>query len=204
MKVKFKHNPNIKKQDYTDIIKEIDSKTNKIVEQKTFRKDEFVFDKKTNVVPKKRNRLICIIFGEDRTATFIYRKVNLNPNKNYDFFRFKKGMYIIDNESIHISGNGVRVAFYLEGISTPIKMSNIEKEIITVDYKDLQGNIQKSTIQKIKGLKFDAKILDIFANRRFAEIFTRTPMKGFEIYILIIGIISLIMIGIGYGVTYVF
>lgn len=185
MKIKFKSNNHIKRADYIS-------------------REEFRFDKRTDVVPKKTNCLICIMFGEDKTATFLKRKINLNPNRNYDFFRFKKGMYIIDNESIHISSNGVRIAFYLEGISTPIKMSNIEKEIVEKQYVDLQGNKQTSMIQKIKGLKFDAKILDIFANRRFAEIFTRTPMKGFELYILIIGIISLVMIGIGYGVTYVF
>jgi hypothetical protein len=185
MRIKFKSNRNIKRVAYNT-------------------KDEFKFDKKTNVVPKKTNCLICIMFGEDKTATFLKRKVNLNPNRNFDYFRFKKGMYIIDNESIHISSNNIRVAFYLEGISTPIKMSNIEKEIVEKEYFDLQGNKQKSMIQKIKGLKFDAKILDIFANRRFAEIFTRTPMKSFELYLLIIGIISLVMIGIGYGVSYAF
>lgn len=181
MRIKFNRNKAIKRIDYAN-------------------KNEFHYDKKTDIVPKKTNKLLCIMFSEDKGAYFIFRKFNIN--KDLDFFRFKKGMYIIDNESIHITNNNVRVAFYLEGISTPIKMSNIEKEILEIEYIDLKGETKKSTVQKIKGLKFDAKILDIFLNRRFAEIFTRTPMKGFEVYILIIGIITLIMVGIGYAVTY--
>lgn len=186
MRIKFRRNNYIKKEYYEN-------------------KQDYSFDKKTQIVPKKTNRLICIIFTEDKSAHFLYRKYNaFKDRENVDFFRFKKGIYIIDNESIHITNNNVRVAFYLEGISTPIKMSNIEKEIKEVIYTDLQGVKQKSVIQKIKGLKFDAKILDIFANRRFAELFTKTPMKTFEFYILIIGIISLVMIAIGYGVSYVY
>ena len=45
-------------------------------------------------------------------------------------------MYIIDNEAIHIAGNGARIAFYLEGISTPIKMSNIEKITKEIEYTE--------------------------------------------------------------------
>ena len=183
MGIKFTKNPNIKKKDYKD-------------------KDEYKFDKATNIVPNKTNKLICIIFSEDKGCYFLRRKMNFK--KDLDFFRFKKGMYMIDNEAIHITSNNVRVAFYLEGISTPIKMSNVEKETKEIKYTDLQGNEQKSIIQKIKGLKFDAKILDIFANRRFAEIFTKQPMKNFEFYILIIGIVTLVMVGISYGVTYAF
>jgi hypothetical protein len=183
MNIRFSRRKDIKRSDYNT-------------------REEFIFDKKTNVVPKKTNRLLCIIFSEDKGAYFLYRKMNLK--QEIDYFHFKKGMYIIDNESIHITSNNNRVAFYLEGISTPIKMSNVEKETKEIEYIDLQGNKQKSIIEKIKGLKFDAKILDIFANRRFAELFTRQPTKALEPFILIVGIISLVMIGIGYGVTYYF
>lgn len=183
MKLKFRRNPTIKRKDYDD-------------------KKEYKFDKKTNVIPKIKNRLICIVFSEDKGCYFLFRKFDFK--KDYDCFHFKKGMYIIDNEAIHITSNGSRIAFYLEGISTPIKMSNIEKEVKVIEYVDLYGNKKTSVIEKIKGLKFDAKILDVFANRRFAEIFTRQPINNFQLLLLIIGVISLIMIGIGYGVIYYF
>lgn len=185
-KIKLKKNKTVRKENYNN-------------------RDEYVFDKKTNVVPKKTNKMICIVFSEDKGAFFLYRKFNPNKTKNnIDYFRFKKGMYIIDNDSIHITQNNIRISFYLEGISTPIKMSNIEKEILEVKYLDLKGEERTSIVQKIKGLKFDAKILDIFLNRRFAEIFTRTPMKSLEFLLLIIGIVSLVMIGISYAISYYF
>ena len=152
-KIKFTRNPSIKKGEYLD-------------------KKEYLYDKNTNVVPDKRNRMLIVMFAEDRSASFFYHKPVVNVDGGFDFFRYRKGMYIIDNESIHIANNGTRVSFYLEGISTPIKMSNIERETSEVEYIDLSGEKRTSIITKIKGLKFDAKILDTFANRRFSELFT--------------------------------
>jgi hypothetical protein len=172
---------------------------NKNIERKNYTtKQEYKFDKSTDVVPKKKNRLICIIFSEEKGCHFILRKLNAKT----DCFRFHNGIYLIDNESIHITGNGSRVAFYLEGITTPIKMSNIEKETIEMDYIDLYGKKQKTIIQKIKGLKFDSKILDIFANRKFAELFTKTPTPMTGLLTLILSIIGIILIVVGYGVVY--
>lgn len=176
-KLKFKKNPTLKKADYKN-------------------PKEFYYDEKTDLVPNTKEKLMCIMFSEERGCHFIFRKFNVNAE--YDFFRFRRGMYIIESQGIHITANGSRVAFYLEGISTPIKMSNIEKKTVTVKYKDLQGNIQESTIQKIKGLKFDAKILDTFANRRFAEIFTKKPMDNFQLLIIVFQIITCVLIGVSW------
>jgi hypothetical protein len=178
--VKFARNPSIRKKDYVD-------------------KKEYVFDRKTNIVPKRKSRLLCVIFAEDRGCYFIWRKVT---NKEFDFFHFKKGQYVIDNESIHITSNGCRVAFYLEGVSTPIKMSNIERETKTVEYIDLYGEKRTSTITKIKGLKFDAKILDTFANRRFADLFTRQTINNFQLILLLLCIITCALTGIGIVTSY--
>lgn len=161
---------------------------------------EYHYDAKTERVPNKKDRLICIFFSEEKGCHIIFRKMNAKSN----CFRFRKGLYIIDNESIHVTKNGSRVAFYLESISTPIKMSNIEKQVETIDYTDLYGNKQKSTVTKIKGLKFDSKIFDTFANERFAEIFTKQKIDNLQLILLILGIISLVMIGISYGIIYYF
>jgi len=183
-KIKLRKNSNIQKENY-----------------KT--KQEFFFDQKTDVVPTKKNQLLCIFFSEDRGCYFIYRKMAFRGNnKEVDFFRFKKGQYIIDNESIHIANNGCRVAFYLEGVSTPIEMSNIEKQTVTIEYLDLYGNKKKSTIQKIKGLKFDAKILDVFANRRFADLFTRQTINNWQFFLLLIGIASIVLLCLNVAISY--
>jgi hypothetical protein len=183
-KINIGKNKNIRKANYKDI-------------------QEFKYDSKTNLVPKKRNRLICIIFSEDKGCYIILRKFNIKT----DNFIFKNGMYIIDNEAIHITGNGSRVAFYMEGISTPLKMSNIEKTIEEVDYIDLYGVKRKTIIQKIKGLKFDSNILNTFANRKFAELFTKQPLDKMAIFILcvfIFGIVTMIISVIGCVITYVY
>jgi len=177
----LKKDKTIKKKNYTDI-------------------EEYRFDKKTNYVPKKINRLICIMMSEDKGCYFILRKFD----KKNDSFRFNKGLYIIDNEAIHITKNGNRISLYLEGISTPIKMSNIEKELANIDYIDLDGTKKKSRIMRIKGLKFDSKILDIFTDRKLSENFTNIKNTNLELFCLIIGIISLVMIGIGYAFSYYF
>jgi hypothetical protein len=170
MSINFIRDKNIKKQTYKDL-------------------SEFKFDKQTDVGPKKNNRLFCIMISEEKGAYFIWRRWT----DKLDYFRFKKGMYIIDNESIHITKNGARVSFYLEGISTPIKMSNIEKYIAKIEYTDLAGVKHESLVQKIKGLKFDSKVLDIFANRQFAENFTKQSIDHFQLFIMIFGIINLIV-----------
>lgn len=163
------------------------------------KKLELKFDAKTDVVPKKTNRLLCCIFTSDKKCSMVWRKFRINPKSDeIDFFRFKKGMYIIDAGGIHITSNGVRIALYFEGISTPLKITDIETEVKTVKYTDLQGNIQKSIIHKIKHLKVDAKILEVFFSRRFSEIFTRDrgqfqlgkQLKLLCWIIIIIGIIN--------------
>lgn len=157
---------------------------------------EYKFEKNTNLIPKKTNKLLCIVFSEDRGAFFIWRKFENKPNI-VDSFRFHKGLYIIDNESIHLSKNGIRIAFYLEGISTPIKMSNIEKEIVEIDYVDLDGSIKTAIVNKIKGLKFDAKILDIATDRLLAENFTKISEKiKYALITLIIVCVNVIVSGI--------
>jgi hypothetical protein len=180
-KQQLKKNPKIKPKDYSD-------------------KQEYFFDKKTDLVPDKRNRLLCVMFSEEKGCHFLIRHLN---NK-LSSFRFRDGLYMIDNEAIHITSNGARVAFYMEGISTPIKMSNIEKQVITKEYTDLYGKIQKTKIQIIKGLKFDAKILDTFANREFARIFTKKQLDNFQLFIMIFSIITMVLVVISWGVTYYF
>lgn len=195
--IKFKKNPKINKKDYYTK----DDKKKKDFNDKLA---SFKFDSKTNVVPKKTNKLVCIMLSNDKTCHFLLRKVKFRGDTEYDFFRYKKGMYIIDNEAIHITDNNMRIAVYMEGISTPLKMSNIEKTIETIEYIDLYGNKQESQIEKIKGLNFDSKILDIFANRRFAEIFTKPPSTSLQQILMILSIVSIVMLGITYFLIWFF
>lgn len=179
----------------------------RLIKDKSLNKKDYTdkklykLDSKTNLVPKKVNRLICIVFSEDKGAYFLLRKFD---NKN-DCFHFNNGLYLIDNEAIHITPNGNRICFYLEGISTPIKMSNIEKYEETIEYLNLLGEKKKVTVQKIKGLTYDSKILEIATDRKLAKNFTDiTPEGRLIIIILILSIVSLVLSGIGIAISYVF
>jgi hypothetical protein len=161
---------------------------------------EYKFDKKTDLIPKKRNKLICILLTEDKGAVFLLRKINSKKN----FFRYRKNKYIFDNKSIHITKNNARISVYLEGISTPLSMNNIEKFMEEIEWIDLDGTVKKESVMKIKGLKYDSSILDTFSDEHFADDFTKDKTKNLEIILLILGIISIIMIGICIGISYYF
>ena len=180
-------------------IGKIETVTKKTIKKENFEtKDEYLFNKKTDIIPSKRNRLICIVFTEARGCHILFRKISdINS-----YFRFRRGMYIIDNESIHITSNGCRIAFYLEGISTPIKMANIEHEEKKVTYVDLQGQPHTELIRYIKGLKFDSHILDTFCDVKFAENFTKETINKWEVFILILVLACIIISGISCFVSY--
>lgn len=180
--------------------KDIKLKKRKDIKKKNFEnKYEYKFTKETDLIPSKENRLLCIIFSEDRGAYFISRKFDTHN----DSFRFNKGLYIIHNESIHISKNGMRVCFYLEGISTPLSYENVEKYEEEVEYVELDGTKQKMLIQKIKGLKYDAKILEIFTDRKLSENFTKIDEKfKYGLITLILVIVTMILVASGIGVSY--
>jgi len=187
-----KDKKNIKKENYVN-----DSMTKK---QKENAISEYKYDIKTDVVPKKNDRLIIIMLNENKGCSILFRKFN---NKS-STFRFNKGRYIIETEGVYITRNSSRIAIYIEGVSVPIRSSYVEKILKTVKYKDLNGNEHESTVQLIKGLRFDAKIFDIFSNREFAEIFTQTPKKTFEYLLIILVVVNLVLSGILGGLIYYF
>lgn len=190
--LKFKKDKAIKKKDY--VKKDMSDK------EKENKKSEYIFDKKTNLVPDKNNRLVIIMLSEDKGAVFLLRKFN----EHNSTFRYNKGKYIIDNEAIHVTRNGSRVSVYFEGISLPLKTKYIEKIVKKVKYKDFDGTEKESEIQVIKGLRFDSKIFDMVSNREFAEVFTKQPKKTFEYLLLILSIISLVVLCVNAGLIYYF
>lgn len=162
--------------------------------------DEYKFEKNTNVIPRFRNSLICIMLSEEKGCSIILRKFSNKLN----YFKFNRGKYLIDNEAIHITDNGARISVYLEGVSTPIKMSNIEKKVEEIKFVDLYGNTQTTKVTKIKGLKFDAKILDTFTNRKLAELFTKQTVDNFQFFLLLLLLGSFIVGVVNIIATYVF
>jgi len=162
--------------------------------------NEFKYNKETDLIPKRKDRLICIFFSEDKGCHFIFREFTVKTK----YFTFHDGLYLIDNSAIHTTRNGSRVCFYLEGISTPLKMSNIERYTEEIEYMDLYGNKQISTVEKIKGLKMDSKIMDVFCDEKFAENFTKEPATAMNLLLLILVIVNIALTGILYAVVWYF
>jgi hypothetical protein len=155
---------------------------NKTITKKAFDdKFEYKFNRETDVVPKKVNRVMAIIFKEDKSSKILFVK---SSNKNFDFIH-NGHLYFIEPTSIHNCDNGQRIALYMEGISTPISHANVEKELKTVKYTDLAGNLKTKVIIKIKGLKYDSRILQIFTDRKFAEVFTKVGIDKWAFYTFI-------------------
>jgi hypothetical protein len=161
-------------------------------------KNEYRFNKAVDLIPTPTNKLICIMLTEDK-GFYITKRAII---ERLDHFRFRNGKYIIENEGIHISENGVRYSIYFEGVSTPLKMSNIEKKVVEKTFIDLHGKKQKSKIEIIKGLKFDSKVLDIFTNRVLAENFTKNTIDNFQVFILLFCIVNIVTTCIVGGALY--
>lgn len=145
------------------------------------------FFQKTDKVPKKVNRLIAVIFREDKIA-----KILMIKSTEKDFVH-KSHLYFIDPECIYLTDNGNRIALYLEGVSTPISHNNIEKYIDTVKYTDIDGSEKVAKVVKIKGLKWDSRIIELFTNRKFAEVFTRVEVDKWAFYTFIMLIVMTVL-----------
>lgn len=153
-------------------------------------KEEFKLWKEIDKVPKKENRLIAVVFREDKGA-----KILLIDRKMNDFVH-NKHLYFLNPEATYITDNGNRIAFYLEGVSTPLSHANIEKKQEKRKYKDLDGTIKEKVITVIKGLKYDSGILQIFTDRKFAEVFTKIGIDKWAFYCFI-GLMAIVGLQIG-------
>jgi hypothetical protein len=166
----------------------------RLVKNKTITKElipdklERKFNSKTDVVPKKINNLIAMVFREDKGAKLLV------VNRQANDFVHNGHLYFLNPEATYITDNGNRMAFYLEGVSTPMSHSNIEKQLVKVKYKDLDGTLKEKVVMKIKGLKYDSRILQLFTDRKFAEVFTKIGIDKWAFYTFIC---LMVVIGIG-------
>lgn len=162
---------------------------NKSIDKKMYAdKFERKFNRDIDKVPKQIDRLIALIFREDKGAKFIF------VNKKANDFLHNGHLYFINPEATYITDNSNRIAFYLEGVSTPMSHANIEKQLVKIKYTDLDGKEKEKSVMKIKGLKYDSRILALFTDRKFAEVFTRIELDKWAFYTFIC---LMVVIGIG-------
>lgn len=169
--------------------KKIKMVVNKSIDKKMYAdKFERKYNRNIDKVPKQIDRLIALIFREDKGAKFIF------VNKKANDFLNNGHLYFINPEATYITDNSNRIAFYLEGVSTPMSHANIEKQLVKIKYTDLDGKEKEKSVMKIKGLKYDSRILALFTDRKFAEVFTRIELDKWAFYTFIC---LMVVIGIG-------
>jgi len=137
-------------------------------------------------VKQKKNNILCIILKEGKGTKWVWL-----PEKD-DRFSYDGNTYFRTDEGTYQEGY-IRLMIYLEGVSLPIHHGYIEKETKTVTIKNREtGENEEHSISKIKGLKFDSKVIDIFLNRGLADEFTKQHMDLPNLIIIIILIANLI------------
>lgn len=178
------------------LMKEANSKGEKIALKELYKKDLQQYKNTVLIdkVPEYTGRITVIILRENKWSKILYFSGDITD------FTYGKCLYFITTP--HSCDNGAKLLIYLEGISLPVSYENVQKETITKKFIDLDGQEKYSQITVIKGLKWDGKILHIFTNRKFAEIFTKIEPDVLPLLIFIIGTITLIISCIGIGVTY--
>jgi hypothetical protein len=145
-------------------------------------------------VPEYRNRIICIILRENKFSKILYF------SGKQESFTYEKCLYFL--LSPHTCDNGAKLLVFLEGISLPLSYDNVQKEQMKKTYIDVDGTEKETIITVIKGLKWDGKILHIFTNRKFAEIFTNIRESPLILMVFILCIVTLVISCIGIGITY--
>lgn len=138
----------------------------------------------------KAGRILCIILHEGKGSTWYWldesqERFSVNDNT---YFKQDAGTYVKD---------AVRFCIYLEGISLPIHHGYIDRETVTTTFKDKDTGEDKTVeINRIKGLKFDSKIIDILLNRHLADVFTKQYMDLPNLVIIILLVLNVIL---GFG-----
>jgi len=135
--------------------------------------------------PKKSlGRILCIILLEGSGSKWVWLK-DTDTKFSIDGNTYFKG-----DDGTYIKGI-TRIKVYLEGISLPIHHGYLERETKTVEIINRDtGKKEKHKINKIKGLNFDSKVIDMLLNRNLADEFTKQHMDLPNLAIIILLIVG--------------
>lgn len=144
----------------------------------------------------RRGKILCIILHEGKGSTWYWldelqQRFTVGENT---YFRVDDGTYNKDQ---------LRFMIYLEGVSLPIHHGYIEREVVEKTIVDKDTGKEKTfRFQKIKGLKFDSKLIDILLNRHLADEFTKPHLDLPNLVLIILMVVNLILILISIGVQF--
>jgi len=136
---------------------------------------------------EKKRSMLCIILKEGKGSKWRWL------DDNEDEFSIDGNTYFKQDEGTYLNGY-IRIMVYLEGISLPVNHGLIEHEELEKTVKSkVTGKEKKVKVTKIKGLKFDSKIIDMMLNRGLTDAFTKQHMDLPNLAIIILLIASLIV-----------
>lgn len=146
-------------------------------------------------VTEKVGKILCIILKEGHGSTWLWLK------DDDEKFSVDENTYFKINDGTYIR-NMLRFMIFIEGISVPIHHGHIEREAVEREYVDRDtGKIRKIIVNKIKGLNFDSKVIDILLNRNLADEFTKQHIDLPNLIMIILLIANVILAIAGIGVT---
>lgn len=148
-------------------------------------------------IKRIKKHILCIICKENKSFEAVW------VSQSRDSFSFDKNYYFIVPEGTYLN-NRILVAFYLEGVSTPVNHSFIERKTETREIVDRDTKKKKTfKLDVIKGLKFDSQLIDMLLNRKLADAFTKVHMDipSLLLTVLLLGTLVLGVINIGMWFT---
>ncbi len=145
--------------------------------------------KKANV-KFRYGSILCVILKESKGSTWIWIKDSTERFSNDDHTYFPR------SEGTYLKG-GVRFLIFMEGVSTPMHHGYIERETEEREFTDNDtGKTKKVKVEKIKGLKFDSKLIDMLLNRNLADQFTSNHIDLPNLLIIV-----LLIVNVAFGVV---
>jgi hypothetical protein len=198
MKIKTK-NATIKidKKKYQEAIKMLNNDPDKgLTDVMIVPENKVIKNSKTVVLKqleKQKYNILCIILKEGKGSSWLW------INDAFERFSYEENTYFkVDSGTYH--KGSLRLFIYLEGVSLPMHHGYIKREKITKQIKDRNtGKLKDVIITKIKGLKFDSKVIDVLLNRNLADEFTKVHMDLPNLAIVILLVLNLI---VGVASTY--
>jgi len=144
-----------------------------------------------NKVKQVKKSILCIVLKEGKGSEWIWLK------EKDDKFSLDGNTYFKVDDGTYIK-NTMRMLVYLEGISLPIHHGYIEREEVEKIIKDRDTGQEKTIqINKIKGLNFDSKVIDMLLNRNLADEFTKQHLDLPNLAIIILLIVNVLTSIIG-------
>jgi len=120
-------------------------------------------------------------------------------------FSHAKNHYFLLKKGIYLTKEGKLFSCYMEGVSTPLCMDNLDIKYEEREYTDpITKRKETMKVKVISNLKFDSEIIDVLVGRKLADVFTKIRIDKTGFITIILLMVSIILSIISIGVSYVY